>query len=261
MTLASIEFAAFCAVLLVLYYRVPGHRQWTLLLLAGSLFSLGYGWRHFLLLLVTSVSAFLSARAMEKNKASLEKKEARKKNRRILAVCLGLNFGLLFFCKASLLTCFSALPLGISFYTFQTMGYAIDVCRGTAAAEKDFLRFHLFASYFPLMVQGPICRHEQLAEQLLTEHKYDPKKVSFGLQRMLWGYFKKLVIADRIAPVVASLRMVEDSAAAFFLLSLCYAVQIYGDFTGGIDVPWSKCKSASGNCVSSSGEARDSTSC
>ena len=236
MKLVSVEFAVFAGVLLTLYYRIPGHRQWKLLLLAGSLFTLRSGWRNLCFLLATSGSTFLAVGKMEKNKQAFEKSRARKKNRGILALCLGLNFGLLLWCKASLLTGFGLLPLGISFYTFQTMGYAVDVCRGTASGEKNFFRFHLFASYFPLMVQGPICRYPQLAPHFFGVHTYDEKQVSFGLQRMLWGYFKKLVVADRLAPVVMALHSVENSGAAFFLMSLCYAIEIYGDFTGGIDV-------------------------
>lgn len=240
MNLASLEFAAFAGLLLLAYYRIPAKHQWKLLLAAGTLFYLRSGWQYFAFLLFTSLSAFFTVQKMEKNKASFPKPEAKQKNRPILMLCLVLNFGLLFFCKACLLipgTFLSlGLPLGISFYLFQTAGYTIDVYRGTAREETDFLKFHLFASFFPTLIQGPICRYSQLAPQLFAEHKYDRQTVSFGFQRMLWGYFKKLVIADRIAPAVAVLRGVEDSGAAFFLLTLFYAIQIYADFTGGIDV-------------------------
>ena len=128
------------------------------------------------------------------------------------------------------------LPLGISFYCFQSMGYVIDVYRESVKAENSILKLSLFIAYFPLLVQGPICRYRDLVPQLQGGHAYDPKQVSFGLQRMLWGYFKKLVIADRIAVAVTALRGPEYTGAAFALLTLFYAVQIYGDFTGGIDI-------------------------
>jgi len=240
MNLASLEFAVFAGLLLLIYYRIPANHQWKLLLIAGTLFYLRSGWQYIAFLLFTSLSAFFAIQKMEKNKAFLGKKEAKQKNRPILTLCLVLNFGLLFFCKASLLvpgTFLSlGLPLGISFYLFQTMGYTIDVYRGAVNGEKSFLRFHLFASYFPLLVQGPICRYSQLAPQLFSGHIYEKKTVSFGFQRMLWGYFKKLVMADRLAPAVAVLRGIEDSGAAFFLLTLLYGIQLYADFTGGIDV-------------------------
>ena len=241
MNLASVKFAAFAVLLLLIYYRIPPRHQWKLLLAAGTAFYLRAGAAHMGFLLVTSLTTFFTIQKMEKNKAEAEGKAAAKaKNRKILSLCLLLNFGLLFFCKASLLRPHSflslGLPFGISFYMFQTTGYVIDVYRDKAEGEPDFFRFHLFASFFPLLVQGPICRYGQLAPQLFAEHKFDQRTVSFGLQRMLWGYFKKLVIADRIAPAVAALRGVEDSGAAFFLLTLFYAIQIYADFTGGIDV-------------------------
>ena len=240
MNLASMEFAAFAAVLLFLYYHIQGKHQWKLLLTASTLFYLRSGWRYFAFLLFTSLTSYFAIQKMEQNKLSLGKQEAKQKNRPILLCCLTVNFGLLFLCKACLLvpgTFLSlGLPLGISFYMFQTMGYVMDVHRGTAKGEENFLKFHLFASFFPLLIQGPICRYGQLAPQLFQEHPYHRKNLSFGLQRMLWGYFKKLVIADRIAPAVVILHGVADSGAAFFLLTLFYAVQIYADFTGGIDV-------------------------
>ena len=236
MKLTSIEFACFAGALVALYYRIPGRYQWKLLLAASTLFYLRGGWQTLGYLAAASGSVFLAAGKMEQNKASMTRPEARKRNRKWLLLCLGLDLGMLFFCKARLLTGKWLLPLGISFYTFQMLGYLIDVYRGKTEGQGDFWKFHLFASWFPLLVQGPICRYDQLAPQLLGEREFDGRQVSFGFQRMLWGYFKKLVVADRLAPAVAALRQIDDSGAAFFLLSLLYAVEIYADFTGGIDV-------------------------
>ena len=182
-----------------------------------------------------------------------EKKEykARVKaaNRKWMIACLLVNFGLLAICKAALVEPFRALmngtglsfltlglPMGISFYMFQSMGYVVDVYRGTCKAEKDFFRLALFVSFFPQLVQGPISKFTQLAPTLYAPKDFDGKTVSFGLQRMLWGYFKKLVVADRIAVAIGTLKGAEYTGVGFLLLSLFYAVQIYGDFTGGIDV-------------------------
>ena len=128
------------------------------------------------------------------------------------------------------------LPLGISFYMFQSMGYAVDVYRGTAKAEKSLFKLALFVSFFPQLVQGPISKFSQLGKQLYAPHDYDGREVSFGLQRMLWGYFKKLVIADRMAVAVVALKAPEYTGVSFLVLTVFYAVQIYGDFTGGIDI-------------------------
>ena len=168
-------------------------------------------------------------------------------NRVLLTVCLVANFAILAVCKFALADPFRTamqstslgfltlgLPLGISFYMFQSMGYAVDVYRGTVQAEKNVFRLALFSSYFPQLIQGPISQFSKLAPQLYASRKWNGKEVSFGLQRLLWGFFKKLVIADRIAALVVELKGMDG--VGFFLLTVAYAVQIYADFTGGIDM-------------------------
>ena len=112
----------------------------------------------------------------------------------------------------------------------------MDVCRGTAKVERNIAKLALFVSFFPQLVQGPISRYQQLTATLYGPHKFDRKQVSFGLQRMLWGYFKKLVVADRVAVAVATLKGDEYMGVAFAVMLLFYAIHIYCDFTGGIDV-------------------------
>ena len=91
------------------------------------------------------------------------------------------------------------LPLGISFYTFQSMGYLLDVYWGKCKAEKNPLRFALFVSFFPQILQGPIGRFDRLAVQMYQEHRFDLQRMQYALQLILWGFFKKLVLADRAA--------------------------------------------------------------
>ena len=128
--------------------------------------------------------------------------------------------------------------MGISFYTFQTMGYLIDAYRAKAEIEKNFFKLALFVSFFPQLVQGPISRFSSLAPQLTSPHSFNAKGFTFGVQRILWGYFKKLVIADRV--LIAINTMVDSpesyKGAYVFLLILLYSIQIYADFTGGIDI-------------------------
>ena len=235
MQLVSIRFALFAGLLLLLYYRVPKGRQWQLLLLAGLAFYIGTGLRYFVFLLSAAASSFAAARYIERNRS-----------RKIvcrgwLAAYIAVNCGMLFVCKAYLLLpdsgCFlsAGLPMGMSFYIFQSTGYVIDVSRGKDA-EKSFPRYFLYISYFPQLIQGPISKYSDLQPKLMDHHPYDKKLVSFGLQRMLWGYFKKLVIADRIGVAVAALKGPEYTGFSFLLLTLFYAVQIYGDFTGGMDI-------------------------
>lgn len=236
MRFTSVSFGLFGAILLAAYYHVSGKHQWKLLLMAGMLFYLENGWHCLALILLTALSSFLAARKMENIRSRFPKEQAKRRSRFCLAGCLFLNFGILAFCKFRVAFSGFLLPMGISFYMFQTMGYVLDVYRGREKAEENFFRHMLFVSYFPQLIQGPISKHSQLAPLLSAPHPYDPKQVSFGLQRMLWGYFKKMVIADRIAPAVTALLKPRYTGLTFGVLTLFYAVQIYADFTGGIDI-------------------------
>ncbi len=267
MQFTSFGFLAFAAVLLVLYYTVPKKGQWMLLLGTSWLFYLWAGVEYVGFLLLTLLTTYAAVNIMgkrleqqdayiaqHKTELSREDRKAYKArikqgNRLWMIGCLVLNFSVLAVCKGLLIDPFRTmakgsvlsflslgLPLGISFYLFQSMGYVVDVYRGTAKAEKNFFRLALFVSYFPQLIQGPISKFSKLAPALCEPHAYDGKTVSFGLQRMLWGYFKKLVVADRIAVAVGALKGTEYDGFGFFLLSLFYAVQIYADFTGGIDM-------------------------
>ena len=274
MLFTSYGFVAFVALLLVLYYIVPKKTQWMLLLLASYFFYAFSGLENFIFIIATTVSCFFVARAMEsmrakednyvaQNKDTMDKdsrkayRAAEKKKRfRLLLLGLIFNFGILAVLKYtafalknvnSLLGLFGIsgvgipdllLPMGISFFVFQSTGYLIDVYRGKTYAENNIAKLALFVSFFPQMAQGPISRHGDLAKQLYEPHRFDPKNLKFGLQRILWGYFKKLVIADRI--MVAIKAMLGDTEAYIgayaALLILFYSIQIYSDFTGGIDI-------------------------
>ena len=236
MRLTSVDFLLFAGVLLILYYAIPRRGQWVLLLTASYAFYLESGPGNLFFILLTTVTTYGTARLLARNQAAYDKKTAKAKNRRWIRLCLAVNFGLLAVCKVRFTFENILLPMGISFYMFQSMGYVLDVYRGSIKAEKNPFQLALFISFFPQLVQGPISKYQTLAPQLLGEHPYDGKQVSFGLQRMLWGYFKKLVIADRIAVAVAALKGPEYTGLSFLVLTVFYAVQIYGDFTGGIDI-------------------------
>ena len=131
------------------------------------------------------------------------------------------------------------LPLGISFYTFQSMGYLIDVYNGKYAPEKNLAKFALFVSFFPQLIQGPIGRYDQLAPQLTEPHDAGVDCMKRGAMLILWGLFKKLVIADRALPLVNavfSAQVGTYSGAVAVVAVLFYAVQQYCDFSGGIDL-------------------------
>ncbi len=274
MLFTSYAFLGFVLVLLALYYLLPLRCQQPLLLGASCVFYLAAGPKYILYILFTALTAWYAGVRMGRNaqKASAFLKEHReelsreekkayqgankKVRRHWLAGCLVLNMGVLAVVKytnfaiANLNGLFSALgrpglsflnlalPLGISFYTFQAVGYLVDVYRGTMEAEKNPFRFLLFVSFFPQLIQGPISRFGDLGETLYAPHAFDAKQVAFGLQRMLWGYFKKLVVADRIlAAVMTIIGDVNTYRGAYAAVGmLFYTIQLYADFTGGIDV-------------------------
>ncbi|MCR5330065.1 MAG: MBOAT family protein [Lachnospiraceae bacterium] len=130
------------------------------------------------------------------------------------------------------------MPMGISFYTLQAIGYLIDVHRENISAERNFFRFALFISFFPQLVQGPISRFEDLSKTLLASHDFDRKNVFYGMQRILWGFFKKMVIADRILIGVGKIMAdpVQYNGAYVFFGMLLFSLELYADFSGGIDI-------------------------
>lgn len=128
-------------------------------------------------------------------------------------------------------------PVGLAYYTLALYGYLSDIYHKKYEPEKDFLLFLTYVTYFPAIIEGPINFYKKLAPQLKERHVFDETKVVMGLQRMLWGYFKKVVIADRIGILVMGI--LQDEAAAgplIFYAMVLYSFQIYTDFSGGIDV-------------------------
>lgn len=215
-------FPAFLPALLLLYYRIPGRHQWKLLLAGSWVFYLGAGPLAGLCLGLTGIAAWLGGLALEKRKG-------------LLWPLLILQAGLLLLIKTGVTFGSLLLPLGISYYSLQAMGYLIDTSRGKPP-ERNIGKLLLFLSYFPQLVQGPISRRDQLAPELFEAHPYEEKNISRGLQRLLWGYFKKLVLADRLAPAVEALRAPESGSLGLLLLSFLYAMRIWADFTGGMDM-------------------------
>lgn len=236
MSFTSFSFLLYIGIALALYYIIPRRGQWVLLLIASCGFYLYSGLDNFCFILLTTASTYGTARIVDRTQALFDRKKAKQKSKKWIWLCLGLNFGLLAICKVRFTFQNILLPMGISFYMFQSIGYVLDVYRGSIKAERNPFKFAFFVSFFPQLIQGPISKYGKLAPQLFGEHPYNGKQVSFGLQRMLWGYFKKLVIADRIAVAVLALRGPEHTGLSFFVLTCFYAIQIYGDFTGGIDI-------------------------
>lgn len=271
MLFTSSEFIAFMAVVLLAYYLVPKKAQWPLLLVASYIFYWCASPWYLLFIGVTTVSTYAVSRLLERvndtqkaylaeHKAELDK-EAKKaykakmkaKKWHLLLLCLIFNLGILSVTKYTnfVITNINAflsgssklalvdmiVPLGISFYTFQSMGYIIDVYRDKQPAQKNLFKLALFVSFFPQLAQGPISRYGDLSKTLYEPHRFERKTVSYGLMRILWGYFKKVVIADRLVTgVIALVGGQQYNGAYVFVAMLFYAFQLYCDFTGGIDI-------------------------
>ena len=276
MSLISVEFLFFCLALLVLYYVLPDRFRWMLLLAASLIFYCLSGPKYLIYILISATVSYTCARCIEqrsvtrdiylkehKEELGREEKKAykatvKKKQKLLLFLCMLINVGILatikyldwgiaYFNYYRLLLTGNTnlvpqpnliLPLGISFYTFQSLGYVIDVYYGKITAEKNFARFLLFVSFFPQIIQGPISRFAALQQELFSPKHFDMERITSGLYRIFWGLFKKLIIADRLSAYVArtaSFRM--DYKGLYLLLCIFfYAFQIYGDFSGGIDV-------------------------
>ncbi|HAM15869.1 MAG TPA: MBOAT family protein [Eggerthellaceae bacterium] len=265
----SLQFVVFVAALMALYYavgRFAKRGQWVVLL-AGSLgFYLFAGWQNLFFIVLTSVSTWLvglafaridarcdKARATAADRAEKKAIKARFKHRKwlvLLAVML-VNFGVLGYIKywntllagfgadATFLASHLLLPLGISFYTFQSIGYTIDLYNGKYAPERNYARYLLFVSWFPQLIQGPINRFDDMAAQLYERHSFDMQETRRALLLILFGLLKKYVMADTL---VSTISVALDnmsvgtpgSVVAFGIL--LYTFQQYGDFSGGIDI-------------------------
>ena len=266
MQFTSFPFLLLVAVSLIAYYLLPRARRWWCLLVASYVFYWFAGADCFAFILYTTAVTYGTAVWMQKmsdrERAYLEahredakeikkayKAKEKKRRFRVLTGGLLLGFGLLAVLKytsfvlsginslgAGLKIPNLLLPLGISFYTFQSMGYLIDVYRGKAEAEKNPFKLALFVSFFPQLLQGPISRFGDLAPQLLEGHDFSHINLRAGLSRVVWGYFKKVVVADTAMIAVRALIAPNRTGVYVLALILLYSVVIYGDFTGGIDI-------------------------
>lgn len=276
MSLISIQFFLFVAVTAVIYFLCAGRKyQWCVLLAASYFYYIFTCNQYVVYLLVTTVTTYAGARAItalaeqttktvkaQKGTWDKEEKKAYKnrmqgKKRAVMVAVLVFNFGILAVLKYAgfvgdsinaLLNLLGitfrlplpglVLPLGISFYTFQSMGYLIDVYRDKFPAEKNFGKVALFVSFFPQIVQGPIAFYSDLAHQLYEPRGFSYEKFKRGGLLALWGMFQKLVIADRAVHLI-NLVTADDTAFSgtyILIAALMYALQLYADFAGGINV-------------------------
>lgn len=270
----SYSFIAFILSLFVLYYIIPKKLQWVLLLVANFGFYYSAGKWYPLFILVTATTVYFTGILMSRQddkvkeynakvkageipKPSREEKKAVKnkingKKKMYMLICLFFNLGILAVTKYTNFlgeNIFGLLnktykpidiivPLGISFYTFIAVAYLLDVYWNKCEAQRNYLKFVLYITFFPQLIQGPISRYADVSKTMFVEHKFDWRRVRFGLERILWGYFKKLVVADRLGTATGELFNYSNGYTGGYVLigMFFWAAQLYADFTGGIDI-------------------------
>lgn len=241
----SLSYAIFLPLVFIIYWLLPNKYRWVLLLIASYYFYMSWNAKYVFLIFITTFTSYLCAILIEKNR------EHKKLILIItLLVCLGILFVFKYFNfffesinyllgnKLHSISLNLLLPVGISFYTFQTLSYCIDVYRGNIKAEKHFGYYATFVSFFPQLVAGPIERPDNLLPQLRKEKEFDYNKALYGLKLMAVGFFKKIVVADNLAYYVD---MVYNDLSyyqgfALVLAAFFFTIQIYCDFSGYSDI-------------------------
>ena len=241
----SLSYAIFLPLVFIIYWLLPNKYRWILLLIASYYFYMSWNAKYVFLIFITTFTSYLCAILIEKNR------EHKKLILTItLLVCLGILFVFKYFNfffesinyllgnKLHSISLNLLLPVGISFYTFQTLSYCIDVYRGNIKAEKHFGYYATFVSFFPQLVAGPIERPDNLLPQLRKEKEFDYNKAVYGLKLMTVGFFKKIVVADNLAYYVD---MVYNDLSyyqgfALVLAAFFFTIQIYCDFSGYSDI-------------------------
>lgn len=244
----SLTFLIFLVCILSLYYILPYKYKWYLLLIGSCIFYMAWRIEFIFLILFSSFFNYYIGLLIEKYED---------KSKTILTTGLIINFVILFIFKYSIFINHSfmsiynyfnisypikdfdiVLPMGISFYTFQATSYTIDIYRKRYKAEKNILKVTLYIMFFPQLVAGPIERADNLLNQLFLNHKFNIYNISMGIKIMLIGYFKKIVIADRIAILVNTVynSPYDYNGISFIIATIFFAIQLYCDFSGYSDI-------------------------
>ncbi|MCH5261412.1 MAG: MBOAT family protein [Lachnospiraceae bacterium] len=254
MGITSFYFLCFFAFILIVYYVIPKKLQWGLLLMCSVAYYLLSGNGMLILYPVVSVTACYAGIRM----MSVTFAENVKKRKGILILTIIVNVGILVVLKYvnfgiytidGIAKMFGSseeliksvdflIPLGVSFYTFSLLGYVVDVYYGLAKPQKNYLKLMLYGMYFPVIISGPILKYREHGEQFFEPHAFDYVRVTRGLQRMVWGFFKKLVIAERLGMLVDTVYggYMDYPGAYIWIATVCYAFQLYTDFSGCMDI-------------------------
>ena len=247
-------FAAFLPLVAVIYQLTPKKYRWAVLLIAD--YGFFFMWSKFLLLynVATTFMTYLFARklsSMKKAPEGMDRKVFKKKKHRILVVSVLLNLAVLVVLKytnfigssvtslwgGSFTALTIAVPIGISYYTLQCISYLSDVSSKKIEAEQNFFKLALYTSFFPTILEGPITRFNELSADLFAGYSITADNLAVGYERIIWGLFKKMVIADHLAPVVTAIfRDHSDNGGLCLIGAVFCTIQLYMDFAGTIDI-------------------------
>ena len=258
MSFCSVDFLVFFPIVALAYFLIPANTKCNMrsiwLLITSYYFYMSWNPKYAVLILGSTCITYFCGVLIDKISNNNQSKEMQKNKKNLcLALSFIINLSILVFFKYGnfILNNFFEvcsrlnikytprtidflLPVGISFYTFQALGYTVDVYRGDIKAEKNFIQYALFVSFFPQLVAGPIERSGNLIHQLREEHKFDLLNIREGLLIMLWGFFMKLVIADRAASFVDTVYNNFETYKGWYLIvaTIIFGIQIYCDFNG-----------------------------
>lgn len=250
----SYNFLIFFPIVTLIYFLIPHKIRYIWLLIASYYFYMCWNAKYALILLASTVITYASGILIDRANKKIDDEKRRTRRKKIyVAASVVINLGILFvfkyfdFAIDNINRGLSALnmqilnpsfdivlPVGISFYIFQAIGYTIDVYRGDVKTEKNFLKYALFVSFFPQLLAGPIGRAKSLIPQIYEKHEWDGQRVKDGLLLMIWGGFQKIVIADRVVVVVDTVfnNFPEYGGMYIVVAAVLFAFQIYCDFSG-----------------------------
>ncbi len=253
----SMQFLIYFPLVCAIYFVLPKKIKWIWLLISSYYFYMCWNVKYAALMLLSSVITWLSGYFIEKSNTLENKKKASGFKKLTVAVSFISNLSILFFFKyfdfaiSNINMVLNALnmqiltpqfdvilPVGISFYTFQALSYTMDIYRGEIKHEKNLFRYMLFVSFFPQLVAGPIERSKNLLGQLRDSHSFNVQNFKSGSLLMLWGFFQKLVIADRVAILVNNVynNYQVFGGSELLIATILFGLQIYCDFSSYTDI-------------------------
>lgn len=234
------SFGILVVLALVLYYTIPRRFAWVVILIANCVFYAFSGVQNFIFLIIATVASFFGALIVSRLQNNKNTTAIKAKKRVVLVIFLLIDIGVLLYLKHYLpIRSSLLLPLGISFYTFSTITYFMDVYNKKIIAEKNIFRYFSYVSFFPALITGPINRYNDLGKQLYKEHPFDFDNIKHGLLLFLFGAMKKYAIADlmsdKMSPILDKGYMTLPGGMGLIAI-LIYAIWQYADFSGGIDM-------------------------